>query len=99
VAFTEFLEQHARKLYAGGSGSRAYCPTERLMDEIERVTIVDGMRLRDIYGKHWRGLDTIERLRLALDPLISAGWARIEKPETGGRPTEVLRLHPRLRRE
>ena len=92
------LEPHARKLYAGGSGEAAYNPSERLCDAIENGTITDGMTLRYIYNRHWRGLDTLDRLKAALVPLAAANWTRIETRETGGRPSEVLRLHPRLRR-
>lgn len=98
-AWCTFLEAHARKLYAGGSGEAAYSPSETLCDAIEERRIVDGMALRTIYRWHWPALDTADRLKAALAPLVAANWARIEASQTGGRPSEILRLHPRLRPE
>jgi hypothetical protein len=96
-AWCTFLEAHARKLYAGGSGEVAYNPSERLCEAIEDGKIVDGMALRELYRRHWRGLDTLDRLKAALAPLATANWVRIESQQTTGRPGEALRLHPKLR--
>lgn len=100
IAWTEHLEPHARKLYAGGTGAAVCSPTEKLIDEIERGVIRDKTRIRDIYEHHWRGLDTSDRVRQAFGPLVDAQWARIEQVRTTGsrgRPTEIVRLHPEWR--
>jgi hypothetical protein len=99
AAWTDYLEPHARKLFAGGSVP-AYSPTERLTDEIEfRHSITDGTSLREIYRHHWRGLDSAERVKEALAPMIGAHWVRLERGSVKGRPSEIIRLHPDLQPE
>ena len=53
-----------------------------------------------------RGLSTVggigrtstpEEVNVAAAALEDYGWLRLEKVETGGRPTTQIRLHPSLR--
>jgi predicted transcriptional regulator len=69
-----------------------------LAKKIEQGVIRDGDKVRDIYAlHHWSGLDTPGHVNAALEKLQEAGWVRVEEVETGGRPTQVLRVHPDLR--
>ena len=70
---------------------------ERLAKKIEAGEVKDGQTIRDIYRNGWQGLNTVERVQFAIDELAKLNWVRIETKETGGRPSEVLRLHPDLR--
>jgi hypothetical protein len=97
AAWCEFLEQHARKVYAaelnpGLEGAIA------LAEKIEQGAIVDGQTVRDVYRNHWSGLGTAERVQAALAVLEAVGWIRVMTIETEGRPSEIIRLHPDFRR-
>ncbi|MBC5798476.1 MAG: DUF3987 domain-containing protein [Candidatus Eremiobacteraeota bacterium] len=88
-----FLEQHAAKLY----GHEVPPVGRGLAAKIERGAVRDKMALREIGRKGWSRLTTSEDVREAIAELEPYGWARIEtRPTTkdGGRPSEVIRLHP-----
>src|SRR5215218_2884528 len=97
VAWCEYLETHASRLYASAEkpameGARA------LLERIRKGDVKDGSSARDIYrGRHWSKLSTPEEVNAAVAVLEDYGWLRVEKVETGGRPTTRIRLHPTLR--
>jgi hypothetical protein len=97
VAWCEYLETHAGRLYASAEkpameGARA------LLERIRKADVKDGSSARDIYrGRHWSKLSSPEEVTTAADVLEDYGWLRAEKVETGGRPTTRIRLHPTLR--
>ena len=96
AAWCEFLEQHARKVYA----DELYPGVEAahsLAAKIAQGVVTDGQSVRDVYSHHWSGLATSSQVSGALETLIAIGWVRVEMVNTGGRPTELLRLHPELR--
>lgn len=92
----DYLEEHARKVYAEELMADVLA-AERLAKKIEAGEVKDGQTIRDIYRNGWQGLNTVERVQFAIDELAKLNWVRIETKETGGRPSEVLRLHPDLR--
>lgn len=98
AAWCEFLECHARKLYAvelaGGVGT-----AHILAVRIEAGAITNGDTVRDIYRAGWSGLKTPDRVLLGLQVLESLGWVRLATEVSGGRPTQVVRLHPELQTE
>ena len=96
AAWTEFLESHARKVYAeelAGGVSAAHA----LAEKITRGKVTDGMAVRDIARREWSGLRTSGRVFEAAELLEGLGWLRVETVDTGGRPSDVLRLHPKFR--
>lgn len=97
AAWTEFLEAHARKVYAeelNGNVSAAHA----LAEKIRAGAVVDGMTVRDIGRREWSGLRSSGRVFEAAEALETLGWVRVETLETAGRPSDVLRLHPKFRR-
>ena len=53
--------------------------------------------VRDVYQNDWRGLDTPEKVRPALEILLDASWIRqVETGKHTGRPTEIYAINPRL---
>jgi len=96
IEWCDFLEAHARKLYAceltpGLDGAHA------LVDKVKTGAVTDGQPVRDIYRHHWTGLRTSGQVANALEVTERAGWVRVESVDTGGRPAETVRLHPDLR--
>lgn len=97
AAWTEFLEAHARKVYAeelAGNVSAAHA----LAEKIRAGAVVDGMTVRDVGRREWSGLRSSGRVFEAAESLETLGWLRVETLETAGRPSDVLRLHPKFRR-
>jgi putative DNA primase/helicase len=96
--WVEFLELHARKVYAPETGSDLLA-AHHLAEAIEAGAVVDGMTVREVQrsGRFWTDA---ERLAEALGVLERLGWLRVLETEPGpqgGRPSEVIRLHPELR--
>jgi len=89
----DFLEGHARKVYASELAP-ARGGARLLAKRIESGEIADGATVRDVYQRHWAGLGTPEAVWPGLVELESLGWLRLEEVTTGGRPREVIRLHP-----
>lgn len=92
--WAEYLELHARKVYALDLGL-SNSPAHALAGKIKEGTVKDGDRLRDLRRKDWTGLKG-ELLGLAVEQLAVLGWVHVEEVDTGGRPSQVLRLHPGL---
>ena len=93
----EYLESHARRVYAacmhGGIHS-----AHRLVKKIEAGKITHGMKVRDVYHKQWAELDRSATAE-ALGVLEDYNWLRVEEvqPDSGGRPSRIVQLHPDLR--
>jgi len=98
AAWCDFLEAHARKVYdveldRGKSAARS------LATKIQAAAIIDGQTVRDIYRHQWSGLKSDEIVIDGLKVLADHGWVRLESVPsgpTGGRSSQVLRLHPTL---
>lgn len=93
----EYLEAHARRLYALGMGAD-YSAAHALAARIRRGDVPDGSTPRDIYRAGWANLDKAAAYR-ALEALEDCGWLRLEEVPTGkvgGRPSLIVRLNPKL---
>lgn len=99
IAWCEYLETHARRLYASASNP----DVERarvLLRHIMRGDVLDGCTVRDVYLHHWEKLSTADEAEAALRVLDEYGWARLEvRKGEAGRPAKVIRVHPCYRRE
>ena len=96
VAWCEFLEAHARKVYApelmpGASAAHA------LAKKIKLGAVVDGTPVRDLYRNGWSGLSSSDAVWSALKELERLGWLRVVTLSTRGAPSHVVALHPELR--
>jgi hypothetical protein len=93
VAWCEYLETHAARLYSSAEnpameGARA------LLKRIRKGQVRDGDSTRSVYRKHWAKLSTPEEVNSACQVLEEFGWLRVEGVKTGGRSTSKLHLHP-----
>jgi Protein of unknown function (DUF3987) len=98
AAWCEYLETHARRLYASAEnpameGARA------LLDRIRKGDVSDGDSTRSVYRRHWANLSTPKEVNSACTVLEEFGWLRVEAVKTSGRSTTRLRLHPTLREQ
>ncbi len=100
AAWCELLEAHARRVYllcADGDISVAASLAERIKESLPNP-----FTFRQVAQKGWTGLRTVEDVRAAVGVLEDRGWVKVvevlpDKPEKGGRPSEVAHIHPKLR--
>ncbi len=99
IAWAEYLETHAKRLYAFAENPEI-TRARALLDRIEAGDVPDDeCTQRDVYRKQWTRLRTVEEVADAVQALTAFGWVRLEHRENGnGRPSDVLRIHPQLRR-
>lgn len=98
AAFCEYLESHARRVYAC-----LVTPDCRAARDLARHMMAkdfpEVFTTRSTYLKGWSGLDTPERVRGALSLLEDSGWVRRLEPSQspiGGRPTESWLISPKV---
>jgi hypothetical protein len=98
AAWCEYLESHATRVYSP-TFDVATVAAKTLFDRIEAGDVDHGAAVRDIYNHQWSGLATREEAIAAIEVLEEHGWARraTVKPKGGGRPSEVIHIHPELR--
>ncbi len=96
TAWCEYLETHARRLYASAEDT-ALEGARVLLGRIRKGDVRDGCTIREVYrGHEWSRLSTPEEVNAAAAVLEEHDWLRVEKVGTQGRPTCRIRLHPVL---
>ncbi len=98
IQWVTYLDHHARKVYAAElqQGRQAM---QMLAAALEGGKIKDKATLKSIYDKQLELLGTKKELVEAIEQLEQYGWVQRQKGVSGsqgGRPTEVLRIHPGL---
>jgi putative DNA primase/helicase len=89
----DFLEQHARKVYAAEL-QIDYATAHALAHRIREKAVVSGMTIRDIYNSGWSRLKTADAVMAGMSVLEEHGWARVEALPTGGRPKVIVAVNP-----
>ncbi len=93
-----YLEAHARKIYAPELNPDV-AVAHRLADKIRAGAITDGMTIRDIYRPQWSGLTNTDTVCAGLEILNRHNWLRVIEQDTGGRPSDIIEVHPTLRKD
>jgi dihydrodipicolinate synthase/N-acetylneuraminate lyase len=98
AAFCDYLESHARRVYACVVTPQLRVARE-LADKVKKRKVgADGtFSCREIYLKGWSGLDSPEAVRQAAEILIDARWLRVPPSEPrphGGRPPDRYEINP-----
>lgn len=97
VEWCEFLEAHARKVYAIIEKQEVRV-AHSIKRRIQQGDISDAMKIRDIAQKCWSQIGSdVDAIREAIHLLESFGYCKLEtiKPQVG-RPSEIVRLSPHL---
>lgn len=97
AAWCEYLEQHARKIYASEMNADVHA-AHALAAKLDAGAVHDGEHVRDLYRRQWSGLTTADLVFGAVNVLRTCGWLRVITVQRGGAPAEIIRLHPDLRR-
>jgi hypothetical protein len=93
VAWCDYLKAHALRVYGSTAPRPEVEAAQALAQKIKAREIKDGMTVREIKQKDWAKLSESEHVKAGLNMLQDHGWLIIEKSETGGRPSELVRLH------
>ena len=91
-AWAEYLEGHARRLYAPAVAGETHAARE-LLRHLIRGDLTGPFTLREVTRKGWRSLDRTGALG-ALELLAEHGYLAVELRETGGRPSQVFHVNP-----
>jgi hypothetical protein len=98
AAWCEYLEAHARRVYASRISPErmaAISLGRRLKEGWKRDK--GRFSVRDVYQNDWAALVTPEEVRAAVRVLEDAGWVRAEETKRDtGRPSEVYAINPRI---
>lgn len=96
AAWCDYLESHAGRIY-GAATMPGMEAAREIVKHIRRGNIQDSVKFRDIHRNQWSRLATPEDVRAGIEVLHEYDWLTIERTTTGGRPSEIIRLNPRLK--
>ncbi len=100
AAWVEYLESHARRIYAAALSPEVMAAVE-LAKKIKsgRAVADEVLTVRDVYQKRWHGLDTPEAVKAAADVLVDHEWLRPipgDAGPQGGRPSLRFEVNPKV---
>lgn len=87
VKWCEYLETHARRIYALSDHLDENKAVIRLSEMIKAKEVPSPFNAKDIYGRHMTALKTREEVEAACEVLVEANWLKKQESEKGkGRP-------------
>jgi putative DNA primase/helicase len=98
LKWVEYLESHARRLYAHGVGG-GFTEALALSKKVLAGDLGEHFAARDVYRKGWRCLTNKGAVNRAIDVLVDHAWL-IKKTvtDTGGRNAEICVVNPKVPR-
>jgi putative DNA primase/helicase len=95
IAWTEYLEAHARRVYHAVTDGIASA-TEALAKKLRAGKLDSPFLARALIRKHWAGLTDVQDVLGAIDALIDLHWLRREDvvQQGRGRPTVQYHVNP-----
>jgi hypothetical protein len=99
LAWSEFLESHAQRVYAAAFDKSA-AGAQQIIRAVRREDLDQRFAYRDIQRKCWSGLTERGDITASLELLEERGWIRqVELPvgERGGRPAAAYDFNPKGR--
>jgi hypothetical protein len=97
LGWLRIVEQHLRRVLRLGEKGQVP-PAELLGRKILGGALPASFTLRELERKNWAGLTTKRARRVAVEDLEGGDWLRRELVSTGGRPSLVFHVNPRLTR-
>ncbi len=95
LRFGSYLESHARRIYQSNLIPERVSAVA-LGELIVHGELQDGSTVRELIRRGRKELDSPEQVHKALGVLEACGWIRVERTSSGGRPSEVIRVHPKF---
>jgi hypothetical protein len=96
IMWCEYLESHARRVYAVGSGKSV---AALLAEKVASGALGTWFAVRDVVKKNWHSLNSPELVRTAIRELVKSGWLRKEpsqSTERGGSPADAYLVNPHV---
>jgi Protein of unknown function (DUF3987) len=96
VAFSEYLETHARRAYGAGAEAEI-AAAKAILSRIRKGDLPSGIPFtaRDVHQRDWSSLTDRSQLQAGLDLLCELDWLEPETQRTGGRPRTIYHINPR----
>jgi hypothetical protein len=97
LAFAEYLESHAQRVYASGLEAET-AAAKAILKHIRCGDLQDGFTARDIHQRSWVHLTERDHVGLGLHLLEDHDFVRAEQPEKGprgGRPKVTYCINPK----
>lgn len=96
AAWAEYLESHAKRIYAAHSASADH-GVIALAEKITTGALPETFTLRDVYRRCWKRLETPAKVKTAASELVELDWLGVaqEAPARGGRVRDVYRVNPK----
>lgn len=88
IAFSEYLESHARRIYSHATRPDIDA-AKALLKRLAGGKLATPFKTRDVYVKGWTGLETPQKAQAAIDLLREYSHLTEYELETGGRPTRM----------
>ena len=98
IAWAEYLEPHAKRIYAPAI-SPAMDAARALAEKIKAREIDSCIALRDVYRNGWSGLATRDDAIAAVNVLVEYDWLRERQEQTPGRLKTFYETNPEVRTE
>lgn len=88
IAFSEYLESHARRIYSHATRPDIDA-AKALLKRLVGGKLATPFKTRDVYIKGWTGLETPQKAQAAIDLLREYNHLTEYDVDTGGRPTRM----------
>jgi putative DNA primase/helicase len=95
IEWARYLETHAARVY-GLTQAQAPVEASALARKIIDGELLDAFTCRGVYQRDWKNLTDAEGVKRAATYLEELGWLRKSDMETGGRPSTLWEISPRL---
>ncbi len=94
LAWTEYLESHARRLYSSASSSEIVTAAA-ILQKIRTGALASPFAARDIYRAGWTGLSDRQQVKEGLLLLVDLDWLRLQSRPTTGRTAAEYEINPK----
>jgi putative DNA primase/helicase len=97
LAFAEYLESHARRVY-GASGTIELGAAKAILDHIRKNELTDSFTARDIHQRDWSHLTDRDHVQAGLDLLCDLDYLAaitVSSGIKGGRPKTTFTINPK----
>jgi len=95
IEWAKYLETHAARVY-GLTQAQAPVEASAMARKIIAGELKDAFTSRGVYQRDWSHLKDAEAVKRAATYLEKLGWLRASQMETGGRPSTLWEITPRL---
>lgn len=91
IKIGHYLEANAQKAYFTMGADETVSDARYLLQKVQGE---DGITKRELFRRCHGHFSKVEDMAPAVNELVDRGYIRIDKEETGGRPTEIIKINP-----